>query len=613
MGVYVLSNYLKKRVNYSVSISKLRILNSISLLLFFCYIFFSYKNETKYFFDAFYFSEDFIREKANPLLYFSILLFLTCCFVYFFTRFSLFFYYLSSSYFRILVILTVAIIGGCISYAPNIFQTVRWELAHTHAYTNSIVNIMHLVPYDDVNCSIYGHYALIYYPFVKLLGGNYSAIALTIFLFSFVVYLCSGYIVSRLVKNDCYFFISLIALVGTSFTYFNQGNYFQILPHRHLFLCLALTFIVYLEYKPNSFGIIKRRFFEFLIGVLALIFNLESGLVVVSVFCLYEFYLCSYKRSLLLNVVSFFFRSILFGSACILFAYLLVNLYNFMTNGRWNSFSVFIYPIGSKNYNMFYILRLKIPSPLTGYTLHIVVFWGALLFSFWGIICKHNRKIFKDCFRQKRILFCISFSSVCMFIYFINRPAGGCLSSTHVYLIIILSYWTNIILRTKYKQICSFKSFIIETLSDTRKTTYFMSSSLIIYFALECFISVGSALKNRDESVWNTNTLNNDYVKAKDWIQLGIKSFGEGIPEFYFQLGIEPGIYVTDFADMVAPSTNEIDKIMRDEDEIIISGVSSESPFVKYLLDKYRYKEKDRFESQNLPLVHFVKKTESFY
>ena len=52
-------------------------------------------------------------------------------------------------------------------YMPNVFLRT-YNAFHFNAYTNSIWNVFWGQPYTDTVTSIYGHYAFLYYPFLKL-------------------------------------------------------------------------------------------------------------------------------------------------------------------------------------------------------------------------------------------------------------------------------------------------------------------------------------------------------------------------------------------------------------------------------------------------------------
>ena len=52
-------------------------------------------------------------------------------------------------------------------YAPNIFQDIQGGTYHSHAYTNSIINVCWLTPYSHNMESLYGHYAILYMPILK--------------------------------------------------------------------------------------------------------------------------------------------------------------------------------------------------------------------------------------------------------------------------------------------------------------------------------------------------------------------------------------------------------------------------------------------------------------
>ena len=92
--------------------------------------------------------------------------------------------------------------GATFAYTPNPFKNDIWGVYHTHAYTNSIVHVANLEPYNDIMKSIYDHYAMVYFPFVRLFGNDYYAIAITIALFTIVMYFCAFYVLINTIKDD---------------------------------------------------------------------------------------------------------------------------------------------------------------------------------------------------------------------------------------------------------------------------------------------------------------------------------------------------------------------------------------------------------------------------
>lgn len=115
-------------------------------------------------------------------------------------------------------------------YAPNIFQDIQGGTYHSHAYTNSIINVCWLIPYSKNMESLYGHYAILYMPILKLLHKCFHIDYLTgIFLVTAflagVSILLFLYVLNAFAKNDLIFYLGMFA-IGEEYFMLMQGGVF---------------------------------------------------------------------------------------------------------------------------------------------------------------------------------------------------------------------------------------------------------------------------------------------------------------------------------------------------------------------------------------------------
>lgn len=495
--------------------------------------------------------------------------------------------------FRVLWSLLFSGMAGAFTYVPNLFKNPLWHSYHIHAYTNSIVNTMAHAPFDEVNCSIYGHHGLIYYPLVKLLGGDYLAIALSIAFFAFVMYLCACYVLDALIDNDYLYAAAVAALIGTTLTYFGGGNYFQIIPHRYLFPLLTLAYITRLEKilpgKPRS------RLCDLFLGAAAIIFNLETGLCCSVVLAAYRFFGTEFRsvKHFLVKV----FKALLCVTVCFALAYILVNLYNLACGGNWNSLSTFIYPIGSESYDMSEILRTPIQNPLTGYTLHMIVFCAGLFDALYRLHSRKNNA-------RNMILLSTALSGLGSLIYFMNRSAATCLAITHIQLIIILAAASKEFLKINMEKL---------SLASLRRlflsTETIASVLLISFFAGESLLSIENTLINRMTTVYETVSLQDDIAAFDKWLPDDAAAFGMAMPEIYCMMERDPKVYVTDWAgqDMTAEGLAFIDAVLGRENRVFVTADTLEYVDLASLLDANGYSEQDRFVGQNFECIRYGK------
>lgn len=585
LNVIVEKNILKLRISNEAS----NIINIEIALVAIVYLYCVYKNEVDFLYAGADLRRSFVRENVEHI-WFAILVIVACILVGCLVRSV----NECPKGFRKITAIFFSLLGGLFSFAPNIYQNDMWGLWHIHAYTNSIVNTMFLQPYSDVNCSIYGHYGLIYYPFVKVLGNDYTAIAITIALFVGITYFLWLYVIDRLIKHDGLYFLTAFAIIGTSTTYFGAGNYFQGLPCRCLFPTIAIAYIVRNEMKEFK----HRYLIEVLVGTIAIIFNLESGLGAVAIIFVYEIVTEKFR---ICDVIKKIIKMIGYVIACFGLAYLIVNLYNIACQGTWNSLRSFIYPLGSTEYDMSAILQTPIQNPFGGYMPQLFVFVICAFTAVYEIWFQDQTK------GKQRIILSIAVSGLVMLVYFMNRSAASNLFLTHAQFIVLLTICADYIFSHDVK--FNVRNIIQIDSSGVQKWVIAaMASFLALFFAIESAVSIGSITSNRGRSTWNCDTLNSDYERLVSWIPNDVPAFGMGVPELYYELGRETGVYVTDWADMNDSSLTEISKVLGEIDSVVVSRETARRWQIEAMLNWYDYQEMDCFDGKIFSLVYYEKK-----
>ncbi len=484
----------------------------------------------------------------------------------------------------------LAFIGGAFAYAPNPFKNDIWGIYHTHAYTNSIVHVANLEPYDDIMKSIYGHYAMIYFPFVRLLGKDYYAIAITIALFTSVMYFCAFYVLINTIRDDLLCVFSMVALLGTSITFMGKGEYFQIIPHRCLFPMLVLAFIVWHTRHRDIKYIFPGGCI--LLGIFAILFNLEIGLVCSVVLALAVFF--DKPRLGFIKWTEGIVAATGFCIVCFVGAYFLVNAYNLRVDGEWNNIKTFIFPIASQDYNMQEILRTPIPKPITGYIVHIVVFLVSVFASFIRVI-KCTGKEREEAYIRLMIAMC----GMGVFTYYINRTVGFGLSISHIQLVMLLTIYADNFVDM---------SFDMENMRKNPEITYrylfsMIAFGLVMWFAIEGLMATGNITENHRKTVWDKKSLEADIDKFKLWRKDGIPAIGIGIPELYYQIDEETNLVLTDWGGTIDHSGfKKLERVLKEIDEIIIGDVYA----IEWALEDYE--EVDCFEGSNFRMKYYKKK-----
>jgi len=271
--------------------------------------------------------------------------------------------------FRLSTISAFAALTFYLLYMPNPITSGSSSLYHIDAYINSILNVNRLVPYSyDIN-SIYGHYGIFYLLPVKLfhifVQTKWEAISLSVALFGCISFLLLCYVISKKVKNDVVFFVSIVCLTtyNTSFLF---TNYYQISPHRILFQSITLALCLYIIDNRPKFSLALLT----LCGTMSVIWNIEVGIVCVAICSLVVVFL-TFKKERIIESIAYFLT---FWMLCLSCAWAFVCLYNILCGGDLLSIKDYIYPIMASDYKIVDGLQLKLDIPFSLYYIMLLSF-----------------------------------------------------------------------------------------------------------------------------------------------------------------------------------------------------------------------------------------------
>lgn len=487
-----------------------------------------------------------------------------------------------SKAFRIAISIPIIITGAFLSFIPNVFGDNDGGLHHLHAFDNSIINICNFVPYSDVNRSIYGHYGLIYLPFVKLFGNNYLAVSITIALAAATTYFCAIYLLGKIINNDIWFGISAFALLNGAVTFFYLGDFIQKFPNRFVFPFICIAFMVFSSEKNIAYK--WSYLIELILGILSIINNTESGIVIVLIIALIELFSRNY------HIILKLFNEITYIILCFFGAYSVINLYNIACGGKINSIKTFIYPIGSTTY-VVSNLRLPLPKVTTLFIFEIV------LFSFVGFIAfinlnKKNAQINKT---KDIALFSFSLFGLGMMTYFINRASENNLIICHLQMIMIIAILGENSLALQAAEIKN-QDFSYNMKFFCSKILYF----LILWLCLENMINLGGAIQNRDNSAWCYSIAKDSSDIVCENIPEDTVCFGSGIPELLFYNGRQTNCNIRDWSDMDEASLKELEKTINNADAYLTNTDST------YTNDNFELK--DTIKINDVSVNYYVRK-----
>ncbi len=433
------------------------------------------------------------------------------------------------SYNRKLIITVLAILLGLMTFAPNPFLDAGGTLYHIHAYDNSIINIINGIPYDEYNISIYGHYGLLIAPFSKLIGGNYYSITLIISIISIITFWCVFFICDYFIETDIVFLGTIFAVGGIVTLLYQGGQYYQVLPHRIVFPVLTLVYII----KINNYTK-KHYLFEFILGTLAVLWNLETGIFCLIVIGINELLLSTIiRKNSIRYVVAEMFKVTLLSILSIVSSYLVVVFYNYLC-GYKKLLSVldFIYPFGATDYSI-EGLRLVLPTVFSVYVVTVVISGVIILDSFI------HMKDSDDGYDSKKyiIKICIAISAICSMVYFINRTAYSNISIIWIQFIIMIA-------------IIGDKKMNEENCSYIKKAESILALLLLFAIAIESLLYTNAIITSRLNSTWNTDSMDSLLKEIEENVPEDTIAFGQGVPEIYSELDWDTGVYCIDWSDM---------------------------------------------------------------
>lgn len=455
--------------------------------------------------------------------------------------------------FRTACALITAFLNAAALYAPNFYVDQGGGTHHIHSVLNSIVNVAHFVPYDRLNCCIYGHYSLICLPFVKLLGSDMFAVMQTLALMGFIAFFAASWAAGKLIKSNIVYILALAGITGTTSIFTRHGEYFQINPLRLLFPSLVLALFAWEAeaFEKSRRSRITGTALEYACGALAVVWNLETGIFCIAAICAFRIYRSWDEHPVFSKEsISACLRALLFAALSPAGAFGLVALYNLACGGRVNTVREFIYPLYSGTYNVNH-LRKVLPGIQYLYFAQILLFLIAALRS---LRRQSLRKMTgsagnssADSAHRDRLIFGTGVLGLALLVYFMNRTAYSNISITHIPMMLLLGAFGEhaaVLTRRKMKEQLQQPS----SFGGTAMSTVLLFACF--WLALEGAMYVPFAFDFRATSIWSTAS----YVDAVEGFRNAIPKdtygFGTLVPELYYQLGWDTGCYMTDWSDI---------------------------------------------------------------
>ena len=462
--------------------------------------------------------------------------------------------------FRIGIGFLFALLNAIALWCPDFFRDGGGGVPHVHAVLNSMVNAAHFRPFDQLNCSIYGHYSLICIPFIKLFGNDLTAILITLCFLGFVAFLAIFYVAGKLIRRDSIYVAALFAITGTTTILTRRGQYYQINPLRLIFPFLMLAVITYGAVHRGEGKDKRITALKYIVGVLAVIWNFETGLFSVAVCAASDIFVSLYEnkifsRDTLLAVL----KAIFYGAVCIIGAYAIVNAYNLMTGGSINSPRLFVYPLFSGTYN---VNNLRVPLP----SVKFLYFFETVLFFLTAVGMLRRQFERESDMLTDTIRFAVALSGMSSLIYFMNRAAYSNMSISHAQLVLLVaSYGECALLLDKD----SWKGLLSRPASFLRSGVAVVLFGGLIWLAIEGAIHIEVCYHNRANNAWQTEDMDRTLAEIKEKIPENTFGFGFCVPELWYELGWDNIGFMTDWSDINNYNIKYIKEELRNHDSFV--------------------------------------------
>ena len=419
------------------------------------------------------------------------------------------------------------------------------DVYHGIAYTESIYNVVHGVPYTLITTGIYGHYGIVFGLLLRIFGGNAAMMYHLIALTGALAAAACCYCVHCMTKRNTLRVLGVFAAFFTVIV-LREHNYWQLQPHRVLFPLLIVAYLCYMA-KGNKYGK-KQIAIGYVLAGLGILWNTESGLFATAALTLgliahYWQTEKPFARGMWLRY------AILIGSAAgaLAGAVLLVNLYNLCCGGPF-ILKDFFFPVFEGEYiNGF--LKIGPPYGVQVWILVLILFFAVLLYGLW-----HTRALRKDggagdAFAPVAVALAVV--ALLQYSYYANRAAyfnlDICCQPAALCMVLMadrfLDDWREI--RTR-------------ALSLGRVCTAVLSLFCVVVLtvlAVQAPFSFGLMNKRAENGQWDIDLLNTEAAQLAALVPDDCLLIGLGSSALNLQLGRDSKAYYRDISDLYIGGT----------------------------------------------------------
>ena len=216
-----------------------------------------------------------------------------------------------------------------------------WNLHHHTAHFNPMFLINQGTPFSDDIVSTYGHYAFLMMPFFKTFGFNMANYNLLLAILAGISFFNYSIVLNKVIDSKFYKILGLFIFLFFSTIYLKiwAGNYYAVIPYRIFFPSVMMLWAVFSKNNKN----ITYDIIGYMIASFAIIWNPETGMTYLVAMSAFYFYQKSFTEKL----PYILFKITSFTELSILFALILLNVFNLSLGGSLLGIQDLFYPVFS--------------------------------------------------------------------------------------------------------------------------------------------------------------------------------------------------------------------------------------------------------------------------
>lgn len=457
-------------------------------------------------------------------------------------------------------------IYGLLLYVPNIFGS---DYFHITASNQSIYNVAFDVPFNRITTGIYGHYAIFFWPFLKLFGHRPDTVALMIVAIAAANEILVLYVIDNVLKRS---FLKIIAAIASIMPIVSIHNrvYFQVHPLRTLPPILILSYCVFFS-KRKNISTTKYLVYGYLLCSLCMVWVTDIGAITTIAFSIFtcvsalrKYLLCSKQvMRIVLICIAGCFMSV-FGMI------LIINFYNVIIAGGNLIFRSCFFPfiggnIGENSFSQYLMIPLQWGN--FSWIWVLALFFTGIMISIRKTSLLENSTSDEPLLLPDSILCFSSVIALGQVMYYLNRSVYWNLTiiiaEAVICMSILIEKGTNYCIEHQ----CSISGAVVSGI---------VFSILFELSFLICGTFSFTATSLQDRINAGQYSLDRMYRTAEEIersIPADTPAYGYGIEEMYSLLGWDSQFHVRDLSDLaIGDAPAEISQRINDLNAVLVAG-----------------------------------------